>query len=205
MMSKSRFNPAQGSVKPATNAGLILFVREAALPDDWVRLVLAEKEIDNARIEPVERDRPNEDFLTLNPEGDLPTLADREGVISGARVIAEYLDERYPHPPLMPLGPAPRAQIRMHMLRLEMEVFPTLACGRSGRGMTPVALEQLVSAFRSRRLSGGADYTLLDCGWTALFWRLRRSGVSLPQHVAGLQQYAQSLIERANVRRARLT
>lgn len=198
MTSRSRFKPSLGSTRPAANAGLTLFVRAGGVPDSWVRLVLAAKEVDNAWVETIQQHRPNEDFLILNPEGRLPTLANRESVISGARIIAEYLDERYPHPPLMPVGPARRAQIRMHMQRLELELFPAIQTIKPGSPMTPAVRVHLAAAFRDRRLCGGSDYSLLDCGWAALFWELRQLAVELPDNVSGLRQYAAMVIERAN-------
>ena len=93
-------------IKPAANAGLTLYVSPDSLHGDWARLVLAEKDVDTAVIKVITPGKVDEDFLILNPAQSLPTLADREGVISSARVIVEYLDERYPHPPLMPQEPA---------------------------------------------------------------------------------------------------
>lgn len=182
------------ALRSGANAGLTLFVRTDALPDDWVRLVLAEKEIDSARLEWIHAGDVNEDFLTLNPEGTLPTLADRDGVVTGASIIAEYLDERYPHPPLMPLGPAPRAQVRMLMARLESELFPLIADAAVRR--KPLEFDALVSAFRMRRRRGTADFSVLDCAWAAILGRLHRLGVELPAHVAGLHEYARSLTDR---------
>lgn len=198
MTSRNRFKPSQVSAKPALAAGLTLFVRAGGIPDSWVRLVLAAKEVDNARVETIHAHRPNEDFLILNPEGRLPTLANREGVICGAGVIAEYLDERYPHPPLMPLGPARRAQARMHMQTLELELFPAIQAIKPGSLMSSSVRLRLTAAFRGRRLCGGSDYSLLDCGWAALFWELQQLTVALPENVSGLQQYAELVMERAN-------
>lgn len=198
MIPRSRFKPSQGPIKPATNAGLTLFVREGGIADSWIRLVLAAKEIDNARIEMIRPHRPNEDFLILNPDGHLPALANRDGVISGARVIAEYLDERYPHPPLMPVGPARRAQIRMHMQTLEFELLPAVQAVKPGSLMAASVQGKVASAFRSRRLCGGSDFSVVDCGWAALFWELHRLDVELPGNVSGLNQYAELVMERAN-------
>lgn len=197
MTPRSRFNPSQGSIKPAANAGLTLFVREGGIADAWIRLVLAAKEVDNARVEVIEPHRPNEDFLILNPDGRLPALANRDGVVSGARIIAEYLDERYPHPSLMPVGPARRAQIRMHMQALELELFPVAQTVKPGSLMTATLRGKLAIAFRSRRLCGGSDFSVVDCGWAALFWEFRRLAVELPDNVSGLHQYAELVMERA--------
>jgi len=175
---------------------LTLYVDATSPASAWVRLVLAEKDVDKARVEVARADRPNEDFLLLNPRGLLPALADREGLICGARVIAEYLDERYPHPPLMPLGPAPRARVRTDLQRLEDEVFAGLAGLRAGAAL-PVALaDALVRAYRERDVRAAADYSLADCAWTAAFWCLRRADVALPAEVRGLRAWAAALLAR---------
>src|SRR5688500_17441481 len=92
--------------KPAPRAGVTLFCGRDHLPSLWTRMVLAEKEVAGARIEWIKPGQPNHDLLVLNPAQILPTLADRDTVIYPAQVIAEYLDERYPHPRLLPLDPA---------------------------------------------------------------------------------------------------
>ncbi len=209
MSPRSRFNPARQSAKPAPNAGLTLFVESGSLHSIWPRLVLAEKDIDSARIELIQPDRPHEDFRVLNPQGTLPALADREGVISGSRVIAEYLNERYPHPPMMPLGPAFRAHVRMRMQRLETTVFPALAVPRSGSKLSAKAQQVLVSAFRQYREDSSTQaaeiaYSLADCAWTALFWQLQQAGVTLPSQVRGLRDWAEALLARPAVARAKL-
>jgi len=209
MSPRSRYDPTHRPVKPAPNAGLTLFVETGSLESLWTRLVLAEKEIDSARIELIRSDQLHEDFRVLNPQGTLPTLADREGVISGARVIAEYLNERYPHPPLMPLGPALRAHVRMRMQRLEMEVFPTLVTLKPGSRLPVKARQALADVFRQYRSSGPQaaeiNFSLADCAWTALFWQLRQVSIALPKQVSGLSDWAAALLARPAVTRAKLT
>ncbi|HSW11328.1 MAG TPA: glutathione S-transferase N-terminal domain-containing protein, partial [Solimonas sp.] len=84
--------------KPAPRSGLTLFCARDSIACLWTRIVLAEKDVDGARIEWVTPGKPNHDLMVLNPTLALPTLADRETVIHPAQVINEYLDERYPHP-----------------------------------------------------------------------------------------------------------
>lgn len=205
MAIRSRHKPAQSHIKPAPNAGLMLFVADDAAASDWARLVLAEKDVDGAQ---VQRIRPgaavDEDFLVLNPAQTLPTLADREGVITGARVIVEYLEERYPHPPLMPLSPAGRARVRMAMQGLEHELFPRLEALRDGpaRGQGAARdelLRHLQSGGRHFAAHGyilGREYTLLDSGWAALLHQMQRLGVELPDPAEPLRRYAARLAAR---------
>jgi len=87
------------------------------------RIVLQEKElpVDCVELEP---DNLPEDFMAINPYGKLPTVIDRDVVFFEAQVVNEYLDERYPHPPLKPGSPAERTQMRLAVLRIEEELYP---------------------------------------------------------------------------------
>ena len=207
MVLRSRHKPAQHNIKPAPNAGLMLFVADNSIACDWTRLVLAEKDVDGARVQAL---RPgaavNEDFLVLNPAQTVPTLADREGVLTGARAIVEYLDERYPHPPLMPLSPAARARARMALHSLEHELFPLVEApgggARTGQQARAELLERLGAGGRQFAAHGwflGRDYTLADCAWAALLHRLHAQQVELPAEP--LRRYATRLAARASYRR----
>lgn len=210
MPVRSRHKPAPSHIKPAPNAGLMLFVAENDVACDWARLVLAEKDVDGAR---VQRIRPgsavNEDFLVLNPAQTLPTLADREGVITGARTIVEYLDERYPHPPLMPLSPAARARVRMAVQGLEQELFPRLAAlehapAREQAAAREDLLRHLQAGGRHFAAHGyilGREYTLLDSGWAALLHQMQRLGVEPPPPAEPLRRYAARLAARPATQR----
>jgi RNA polymerase-associated protein len=209
MALRSRHKPAQTPIKPAPNAGLMLFVAEDSLPCDWARLVLAEKDVDGAQVQTL---RPgaaiNEDFLVLNPAQTVPTLADREGVLTGARVIAEYLDERYPHPPLMPLAPAARARARMALHSLEHELFPLVEAldgnARSSQGARAELQERLAAGGRQFAAQGyflGRDYTLVDSAWAALLHRLGTLQFELPAAAEAVRRYAGRLAVRPSFRR----
>jgi len=210
MTLRTRHKTAQPTIKPAPNAGLMLFVADDSLPCDWARLVLAEKDVDSAQIQTI---RPgsaiNEDFLVLNPSQSLPTLADREGVITGARVIVEYLDERYPHPPLMPLSPAARARVRMALQGLEHELLPRIEAlpgipARAAQAARGELLERLLAGGRHFAAQGyilGRDYTLVDSGWAVLLRRLGQLGIELPAQAEPLRRYAARLFARPTYQR----
>src|SRR5688500_19755778 len=103
-------------------------------PDDpWshrTRIVIAEKAID-IEIVNVDSAKYPEDLLDLNPYHTTPTLIDRDLVLYDSRVIMEYLDERFPHPPLMPVDPVTRAQFRLALFRIEHDWY-SLAGGIVG-------------------------------------------------------------------------
>lgn len=193
---------------PAANAGLTLYVGPDSLHGDWARLVLAEKDVDTAAIRVIAPGKVDEDFLVLNPAQTLPTLADREGVISGARVIVEYLDERYPHPPLMPLAPAGRARVRMSVQRIEDELFP-LAIAMAGSGPEAnAARRQLTEGlkagarfFPARGYVLGTDYLLADTAWAVLLRRVQMAGLALPPEAASVGAYAARMFARPGFQR----
>lgn len=193
LRARSKYVP---KAKPAGNAGLTLFCTPDGVRCHWVRLILAEKDVDSARIEFQTGSRPSEDLLVLNPSHRLPTLADRDAMIDSARVIAEYLDERYPHPPMMPHEPALRAALRSAVDDLERELLPLLAQVGAEERTAKIALEQrLLQASRLFAARGwflGLDFTIVDCAWSALLWRLQKLRFPLPAVLADYAERAQA-------------
>jgi RNA polymerase-associated protein len=195
--------------KPAPRAGLTLFCAKDSLPCLWARIVLAEKDVDSARVEWVNPGKPNHDLLVLNPSLQLPTLADRDTVIHPAQVIVEYLDERYPHPKLSPPDPAARARLRMSLMRFEQDIFPLARRSIHEKGpdgkAARLALADVVSTsqrmFPARGWFLGLDYNLADCAWAALFSQLAQTGIKLSGDTAPLQRYAERLLARPSVRK----
>lgn len=191
--------------KLALNAGLTLFVEPLAPVSQWLNIVLAEKEIEGAHIERVDAGTASEDFLTLSPTGTLPVLADRTGIVTGAATIAEYVEERYPHPPLMPTGPVLRAQARMLMRQFEMVLFPELAALKLRAKVPPEACAQMLrdaaTRFTGRSIPEGIcgnGYTVVDCAMAVLLARLREAQIAVSTNSVGFARY----IERALARPA---
>ena len=195
--------------KPAPNAGITLYCSQDAVTCLWVRLVLAEKDVEGARFELQKPGRISEDLLLLNPSQTLPTLADRETVIYPARVIAEYLDERYPHPPMMPSEPAHRARLRMALDRLEQDYFVQLHLVETGTPAVAKAarkrLAEMIAAssplFPSRGWFLGLEHSLVDSAWTALFWRIAELKLDLPPSADPVRRYAQRAFARLSFQR----
>lgn len=189
--------------KPAPNAGLTLFCSVDGVDCHWVRLVLAEKDVEGARVEFQKPGRPSEDLLVLNPAQTLPTLADRDIVLYPARVIAEYLDERFPHPPMMPLEPSLRARLRMALDRIEHDLYGRLAVveggGPAARTARKTLAELLVTSARLFPARGwflGLEYSIVDCAWIALFWRLAELRVELPAAADPIRRYSERAFAR---------
>jgi RNA polymerase-associated protein len=153
-----------------------------------VRIVLAEKDItvDILNINP---DNKPEDLAELNPYNTTPTLIDRDLVLYDARIIMEYLDERFPHPPLMPVDPVTRAHSRLALFRIEKDWFSLVSDIESGK---EVAATQARKILRESVLSAAEvfsvkpyflsdDFSLVDCTIAPILWRLPKYGIDVPE------------------------
>lgn len=158
-----------------------------------IRLVCQAKdlEIDYVTINP---DHLPEDLLEVNPTGRLPTLIDRDLVLFDDRVISEYLDERFPHPALMPIEANLRAKIRLFCLEIESNWYTLanpLEHGRLSAARKKAAIKSLRDAvlviaplLKKRDYAIGDEMTLLDCCILPVFWRLSSLGIDLPESAA---------------------
>ncbi|MES9934925.1 MAG: glutathione S-transferase N-terminal domain-containing protein [Sedimenticola sp.] len=167
-----------------------------------VRLVLAEKSI---TVEIMDTDPVDisEDIMDLNPYGTLPTLVDRDLTLYESRIIMEYLDERFPHPPLLPVDPVARASSRLFMHRVDHDWYTLmdeiLAGGKGATKARKELRESLtVSApiFAAKPFFMSDDFTLVDCSIAPILWRLPMMGVELPAAAKAVDEYAQRMFER---------
>jgi RNA polymerase-associated protein len=171
------------------------------------RIVLAEKDItvDVIYIDP---DNKPEDLAELNPYNSVPTLVDRDLVLYDARVIMEYLDERFPHPPLMPVDPVSRAKSRIALYHIERDWYGLLEDLGSGseRKMTTarrVMRESLLSSievFSVKPYFLSDEFSLVDCSVAPILWRLPSFGIELPPQAKPLRHYADRLFNRPSFR-----
>ena len=171
-----------------------------------VRLVLAEKGI-AVEIVDVERGHMPEDLADLNPYNSLPTLVDRDLVLYESQVIMEYLDERFPHPPLLPVYPVARAQSRLFIYRIQRDwcgFVDTIVAGRSKDTVIDRARKELreslitiAPVFAERPYFMNDEFTLVDCCVGPILWRLPVLGIELPpKHGKPIQNYMDNLFGR---------
>ena len=161
-----------------------------------VRLVLAAKGVTYDFI-PVDPTRPPEDLVDLNPYHSVPTLVERELVLYAASVVSEYLDERYPHPPLMPVDPLSRARLRLAMLRIEHDWVPQVQAIQMGnKSQAEIArkrLQELLTAsvplFKASKFFLSAEMSLADCAIAPIIWRLQSLDVPLPKDGKAIEDY----------------
>ena len=182
--------------KLAPTGGLTLYSGTGPW-DGWVSLLYLEKGVDDARQVMVVPGKFNEDLLVLNPEQRLPALADRDVFITGERVIAEYLDERYPHPRLLPTDPAGRARVRMVLERFASELFPALkaAAAPKANAKDKAHLLDLVKEsgrwFAPRGYFTGPEYSQADAAWVVWLKGVLQLKLPLPEaSVAYLERLA---------------
>lgn len=160
---------------------MALYSSENCLDCHRVRFVLAEKGI-NVEIIHVEQDRAaSADLAELNPYGETPTLVDRDLKLYGTWVVTEYLDERYPHPPLMPVDPVSRAYLRLAMYRMFRDWIEAARIIETSSGPKKIAAarkqlrEGLISSdelFGLRTFLLSDELSLADCALVPLLWRL---------------------------------
>ena len=153
------------------------------LKSHQVRLVLAEKGV-TVEISYVEGDERPEDLIQLNPYPDAtPTLVDRELVLYDAHIIMEYLDERFPHPPLMPVYPVARGTSRLMMHRIERDWYSLadkiLAGDNAARQELKEGLLSLAPIFADAPYFMSEEFSLVDCYLAPLLWRLPAYGIQL--------------------------
>ncbi|MDZ7662298.1 MAG: glutathione S-transferase N-terminal domain-containing protein [Thiohalophilus sp.] len=173
-----------------------------------VRIVLAEKGI-NYDIHNVDLGDTPEDLKDLNPYNEVPTLVDRDLVLFEHQVIMEYLDERFPHPPLMPVDPVSRARNRMMLHRIERDWY-RLAHQLTNPGTASDAVrkelrDSLMSIspiFDQKPFFLGNEFSLIDCSVTPLLWRLPSYGIELPAAARPLINYAERMFERESFKQS---
>lgn len=162
-----------------------LFSEKTDIYSHQVRIVLAEKGV-AYEIENVAKGTISEDLMEVNPRGTLPTLVDRDLVLSNARIIMEYLDERFPHPPLMPVYPVLRAQCRLNMHRIQqdwyslmdiVELEPTSTDAQKALKQLREEILSLAPVFADTQYFLSEDFSLVDCYIAPLLWRLNSLGV----------------------------
>lgn len=167
------------------------------------RIVIGEKNIDANIEELVDGEWP-EEVAAANPYGYGPTLFDRDLVLFDSRVINDYLDERFPHPSLMPVDPVARAKARLMLLRVHQDwysLWPALS-GREksktskARKILQEDLTVLAPLFAEHRFFMSDEFSLLDCSLAPLLWRLTALKIKLPAQAKPVLDYAERIFSR---------
>jgi len=165
-----------------------------------VRIVLAEKSISVDIVDVCAQDLSDE-VMDFNPYGTVPTLVDRDLRLYESRIIMEYLDERFPHPPLLPVDPVSRATSRLYMYRVERDwyiLMDRILAGTEDEVATArkELRESLIATspvFEAKPFFMNNEFSLVDCCVAPLLWRLPLLGIDLPARAQALSNYAKRI------------
>lgn len=182
---------------------MTLFSRPTDIHSHRTRLVLAEKNINIEIVNVAGPDLP-EDLMDLNPYHTVPTLVDRDLTLYDSRVIIEYLDERFPHPPLMPVDPVTRAQFRLALFRIETDWYSLAEEGDTNDGRLSAKSKKLLreSILQSVELFNACTYflseefSLVDCSIAPILWRLPVYGIEFGSEAEPIEKYMQRVFAR---------
>ena len=181
-----------------------LYSGNTCIRSHQVRFVLAEKGI-LTEINNVDGSVVPEDLMALNPYVSLPTLIDRELILYDSRVIVEYLDERYPHPPLMPVSPVDRAKLRLGLATIERDfVEPAVALDlvlgtrveNAHRKKLKSLLTSSADLFGIKPFFLSDVFTIVDCVIAPILWRLDLFGIELSGNQKSINSYRERVFSR---------
>jgi len=166
------------------------------------RIVLFEKGMDFEVIDVDHVDRA-EDLAAINPYNKVPVLVERDLILTEANIINEYIDERFPHPQLMPADPVMRGRARLFLHRFEQELYSNVDIILQGGKPADKArliirdnLAQLAQILTKQKFLLGNDFSMLDVAVAPLLWRLEHYGIHMSKEAAPLMKYAERLFSR---------
>ncbi|SFQ00008.1 RNA polymerase-associated protein [Nitrosomonas cryotolerans] len=167
------------------------------------RIVLHEKDMDFHIID-VDPNSKSEDLAVISPYGRAPVLVERDLVLYESNIINEYIDDRFPHPQLMPADPVMRARARLLLYRFEQELFCHIdAIEGSDQKIADKAraavcdnLTVIAPVFEKQKYMLGDEFSMLDVAIAPLLWRLDHYGIRLPKQAAPLLKFSERLFSR---------
>ena len=166
------------------------------------RFVLFEKGMD-FEIRDVDLYNKPEDINVMNPYGQVPILVERDLILYESNIINEYIDERFPHPQLMPADPIMRARARQLLVGMEREIFSFMeAIEKHGKSADKARLEirarltEIIPIFNKQKFMLGDEFSMLDVAIAPLLWRLDHYGIDLGKAAAPLMKYAERIFIR---------
>lgn len=183
---------------------MTLYSGDLDIDSHRVRIVLAEKDVTVDVLNIKTGQQLPEDLIHLNPYNTLPTLVDRDLVLFEPAIIMEYLDERFPHPPLLPVYPIARAKSRLTMHRINLDWYSLVRQIEGGVKKTSDAARKelqesliaLLPIFSDTPYFLSQEFSLVDCCIAPLLWRLPRLGIQLPPAAKPLTAYSKRLFKR---------
>ncbi len=186
---------------------MTLFSDPACIQSHRTRIVLSEKDI-TADVVQIDHNNKPEDLSELNPYNSVPTLVDRDLVLYDSRVIMEYFDERFPHPPLMPVDPVSRSKSRLALFHIEKDWYGPVDAilhgdAEASQQAKKVLEDSLISSieiFSVKPYFLSDEFSLVDCSIAPLLWRLPSLGVNLPADAKAIVEYSNRVFDRPSFR-----
>ena len=184
-------------------SAITLYSTDSCIESHPTRIVLYEKGI-TADIQYINPSDPPADLLEVSPNCSTPTMVDRDLVLFKTHIIMEYLDERFPHPPLHPMDPVSRARARMIVHRVDQDWYSLVkeieaSSDKKSIKAKKMLRENLISSaslFAANPYFMSNEFSLVDCFVAPLLWRLPSLGIDLPKQAEGIKSYASRIFER---------
>jgi stringent starvation protein A len=182
---------------------MILYSGTACPFSHRCRIVLFEKGMD-FEIKDIDLHEKPEEIAVMNPYNQVPILVERDLTLYESNIINEYIDERFPHPQLMPADPVMRARTRLFLFNIERDLFNHIPDAVNGapkaaekaRATIRDNLTQIAPIFAKQKFMLGEEYSMLDVAIAPLLWRLDHYGIFLPKQAVPLQKYAERIFSR---------
>ena len=167
------------------------------------RVVLYEKDVE-CQVQLVDVRKKPRELADLNPYNCVPTMVDRDLILYESLIINEYLDERLPHPPLMPVDPVSRGRARLMLMRFDRDWYSLIPeiegsdkkAALRARNVIRDGLTVISPVFKEQQFILGNDFSLVDCSLAPLLWRLPLYGIELPRQARPIMDYAERIFER---------
>ena len=182
-------------------SAILLFSLPNCLESHRTRIVIKEKEI-SAEIHEVDLNAISDEVKILSPYDEYPSLVDRELVLQNSRVIIEYLDERFPHPPLLPVDPISRAKFRLALNEIEHNWYSKYAEAYNDEVLDDNFVIQIKNYFLEiaplikKKFFMSDDFGLVDCSIAPLLWRLKSLDFDLAENNKVIADYSERIFER---------
>ena len=182
-------------------SAILLFSLPNCLESHRTRIVIKEKEI-SAEIHEVDINNIPEEIKILSPYDEYPSLVDRELVLQNSRVIIEYLDERFPHPPLLPVDPISRAKFRLALNEIEHNWYSKYAEAYIDEVLDENFVMEIKNYFLEiaplikKKFFMSDDFGLVDCSIAPLLWRLKSLDFDLAENNKVIADYSERIFER---------
>ena len=182
-------------------SAILLFSLPNCLESHRTRIVIKEKEI-SAEIHEVDLNNIPEEVKILSPYDEYPSLVDRELVLQNSRVIIEYLDERFPHPPLLPVDPISRAKFRLALNEIEHNWYSKYAEAYNDEVLDDKFVTEIKNYFLEiaplikKKFFMSDDFGLVDCSIAPLLWRLKSLDFDLAENNKVIADYSERIFER---------